>query len=317
MLSTLRSFVRAAWGRASFEREMDAELRFHLETRTADLIRRGLAPDEAARRARLDFGNATLYRDRCRDSRRLTLWDDLRIDLRFALRNMRKDRFMSMAIVGTLAIGIGATAAMFSAVNAALLRPLPFPEPSQLVMVFAGTESPMPASGPDYMEWRASCRLCADMAAMGQWQSTVAGGAQPERVLIGRVTASFFTTVGVPPMLGRGFLPDEMGRGLFGNVEQPMENGAVILGASLWRRQFGADPAILGRTIQVEGDPATVVGVMPDGFSFPDRAEAWVPAAIVSNRGNSYLKVITRLRTGTSLPQADAEFRTLIARMQA
>jgi predicted permease len=317
MLKELLSFSRAAWRRSAFERDMDDEMRFHLEARTADLVRGGLAPHEAARRARLEFGNATLYRDKCRDSRRLTLWDDLRIDLRFALRSMRKDAFLSTAIVATLAVGIGATAAMFSAVNAAMLRPLPFPDPSQLVMVFGGATDPMPVSGPDYTEMRAGCRVCSDLAALGQWASTVAGGAQPERVLIGRVTASFFTTVGVPPMLGRAFLPDEMGRGLFGNVEKPMENGAVVLGASLWRRQFGGDPAILGKVIRIEGDPSTVVGVMPDGFSFPDRAEAWVPAAIVTDRGNSYLKVIARLRPGVSVSRADVDFKALIARAQA
>ena len=317
MLQRLRSFSRAVLGRAAFERDMDDEIRFHLEARAAEHVRRGLAPDEAARRACLEFGNAAVHRDRCRDSRRVTLWDDLRIDLRFAFRHMRKDRFLSIAIVGTLAVGIGATAAMFSAVNAALLRPLPFPDPSRLVMVFTSANEPMPASGPDYLEWRAGCRVCADLAALGQWPSTIAGGTQPERVLVGRVTPSFFTTVGVPPMLGRGFLADEMGRGLFGNVETPLERSAVILGASLWRRQFGADPAILGRAIRVEGDVATVVGVMPDGFSFPDRVEAWVPAAIVTNRGNSYLKVIARLRPGVPVTQAHAELSTLIKRRQA
>src|SRR5258708_513126 len=154
MLKQIRSFARAAWRRPAFERDMDNEMRFHLDARTAHFLRQGLAPEEAARRARREVGNVTLYRDRCRDSRRLTIWDDLRNDLRFALRNMRKDAFLSTAIVATLAVGIGATAAMFSAVNAALLRPLPFPDPSQLVMVFAGPAGPLSVFGPDYMEWR-------------------------------------------------------------------------------------------------------------------------------------------------------------------
>src|SRR5438874_4895487 len=160
MLKRLVSFLRAALDRAAFEREMDEEMRFHLEARTADLVRTGLAREDAARQARLEFGNAALHRDRCRDSRRLTLWDDLRIDLRFAFRSMRKDRFLSTAVVATLAVGIGTTAAMFSAVNAALLRPLPFPDPSELVMVFGGTDGPMPVFGPDYVEWRRNCRVC-------------------------------------------------------------------------------------------------------------------------------------------------------------
>jgi predicted permease len=316
MLKKLLSFARAVRGRAAFERDLDDEMRFHLEARTAHFVREGLAPDEAARRARREFGNVTLYRDRCRDARRLTLWDDLRIDLRFAFRSMRKDTFLSAAIVATLAVGIGATAAMFSAVNAALLRPLPFPDPSQLVMVFGGTDGPLAVFGPDYTEWRANCQVCSDMAALTQWPSTVAGGATPERVLIGRVTPSLFTTMGVQPMLGRGFLPDEMGRGLFGNIENPVEHAAVILGASLWRRQFGGDSTIIGKTIRIEGDPSIVVGVMPDGFSFPDRAEAWVPASVLTTRGNAYLQVISRLRPDVSLAQADAELKTVIARLQ-
>ena len=314
MLRKLRSLARAAWGRAAFERDMDDELRFHIETRTADLVRRGLAPDEAARRARLEFGNETLYRDRCRDSRRLTILDDLRIDLRFALRNMRKDGFLSGAVVATLAVGIGATAAMFSAVNAALLRPLPFPEPSQLAMVFAGTQGPMSVFGPDYTEWRGNCQVCSEMAAFSRWPTTVAGGAVAERVLVGRVTPSFFPTLGVQPMLGRGFLTGEMGRGSFNNVEKPLENAAVILGASLWRRQFGGDPSIIGRTIRIEGDPSTVVGVMPDGFSFPERAEAGLPPC--SPRGKRICRSSPGCGRGRRSRRRSAEFKTLIARMQ-
>ena len=126
----LFSFFRAAWGRTAFEQDMADEMRFHLEARTADLVRRGHAPDEAARLARRDFGNVAAYRDRCRDSRRLTLLDDLRIDLRFALRAMRKDAQVSATIVATLALGIAARpAAMFTAVNAGCSVRSPSPIP--------------------------------------------------------------------------------------------------------------------------------------------------------------------------------------------
>ena len=230
---------------------------------------------------------------------------------------MRKDALVTLTIVATLSLGIGATAAMFTAVNAALLRPLPFPDPDRLMMVFSGPSDPMPSFGPDFEEWRAGCESCAGMAAFHQWESTVAGGAEPERVLVARVTPGFFATLGVQPILGRTFLPSEQGRGMVGANDQPGANGAVILGASLWRRQFHADPAMIGRTVKVEGDPSVVVGVMPDGFAFPDRAEAWAPAVVSTTRGNLYLRVLARLKPGVSLAQADAQFKTLIARLQA
>jgi len=312
MWRTLRTWLR----RSAWEDDMRDEMRFHVEARAADLAARGMPPADAARQARLEFGSAALYRDRCRDARRLTLVDDLLGDLRYALRSMRHDAIVTVTIVATLALGIGATAAMFSAVNAALLRPLPFHEPDRLVMVFSGPSDPTPSFGPDFEEWRAGCGTCASMAAFHQWESTVTGGAEPERVLVGRVTPGFFATLGVQPMLGRPFLPSEQGRAMLGGSEQPVASGAVILGASLWRRQFHADPAVIGRTIKLEGDPSVVVGVMPDGFAFPDRAEAWAPAVISPTRGNLYLQVLARLKPDVSVAQANAEFKTLIARLQ-
>jgi len=316
MLRRLRSFWGAATGRAAFERDMHDELRFHVESRTADLIRRGVPADAAARQARLEFGNAAVYRDRCRDARRLTLLDDLQADLRFSLRAMRKDAPLTLTIVGTLALGIGATTAMFTAVNAALLRPLPFPDPSQLVTVSSGAEI-QAVPGPDFLEWQAGCRACAGLAAFTQWPSTIAGGAGPERVLVGRVTPSFFNTLGVQPALGRTFLPDEVPHSESGIVDASRRNTAVILGASLWRRRFLGDPGVVGRTIRVDSAPTLVVGVMPDGFAFPDRAEAWVPADIAVTRRNSTLQVVARLGHGVSLSQGLAAFRAVIARNES
>jgi putative ABC transport system permease protein len=317
MGARLLSFFRAAWQRAAFERDMDDEMRFHLETRVAELRRRGHAEAEATRIARREFGNAALHRDRCRDARWLTLLDDLKADVRFALRAMRKDVQVTLTIVTTLALGIGATTAMFTAVNAALLRPLPFPNPSQLVMVSGGGGEIQAVPGPDFVEWQAGCRACAGLAAFSQWQSTIAGGAGPERVLVGRVTPGFFDTLGVQPVLGRTFLPEEVPHSESGIVDGSRRNVAVILGASLWRRQFHGDPAIVGRTIRVDSAPTTVVGVMPDGFAFPDRAEAWVPADVPTTRRNATLRVIARLADGVSVPQGVASFQTAVARSEA
>ena len=317
MLHRVRSFWRAARGRSAFERDMDDELRFHLERRTAELVGRGLPAGEAARRARLEFGNAAVYRDRCRDSRRLTLLDDLQADLRFSFRAMRKDAPLTLTIVATLALGIGATGAMFTAVNAALLRPLPFSDPAQLVIVSSGGGDIQAVPGPDFVEWQAGCGACAGLAAFTQWESTIAGGAEPERVLVGRVTPGFFGVLGVQPVLGRTFLPEELPHSESGIVDSSRRNTAVILGASLWRRQFHGDAAIVGRTIRVDNAPTLVVGVMPDGFAFPDRADAWVPADVPTTRRNATLRVIARLKPGVSLVQGATAFRTLIARAES
>jgi putative ABC transport system permease protein len=315
MLQAIRSLWRAAVRRGRFERDMDDELRFHVESRAADLVAHGVPPGDAARRARIEFGNPAVYRDRCRDSRRLTLVDDLRGDVRFALRATRKDAALSLTIVATLALGIGATAAMFTAVNAALLRPLPFADPSQLVMVFAdGDIHAVP--GPDFVEWREGCGACAGMAAFTQWESTIAGGVEAERVLVGRVTPELFSTLGIQPLLGRTFLPSEMARSDAGIADRAAVNAAVILGAGVWRRQFQSDPAIVGRTIRVDSAPTLVVGVMPDGFAFPDRAEAWVPADVSTTRRNAYLQVLARLKPGTSAARGAEEFKALIARSE-
>jgi putative ABC transport system permease protein len=317
LLARFRNTLRSLLRRDGFEDAMDAEMRFHLESRTADLVARGMRQRDAARAARLEFGSVEKQKDLARASAGLRLFDDLRADVRFALRAMGRDALVTLTIVATLSLGIGATAAMFTAVNAALLRPLPFPDPDRLMMLFSGPSEPTPSFGPDFEEWHAGCGACAGMAAFHQWETTVSGGAEPERVLAARVTPDFFATLGVQPMLGRSFLRSEQGRGMLGNTEQPVANAAVILGASLWRRQFHADPAVIGRTIKIEGDPSLVVGVMPDGFAFPDRAEAWAPAVVSTTRGNLYLKVLARLKPGVSPAQADAEFKTLIARLQA
>ena len=316
MFTRLRSVWRVVRGRAAFEAQMSAELQFHIDSRIADLQVTGLTLEDARRQARREFGNPAAIEDRCRDARRLTLFDDLRADVRFALRAMRKDLQLTVTIVATLALGIGATAAMFTAVNAALLRPLPFPNPSQLAMVSGGGEI-QAVPGPDFLEWQEGCRACAGLAAFSHWPSTIAGGTAPERVLVGRVTPGFFSTLGVQPVLGRTFLAEEVPHSDSGIVDASRRNVAVILGASLWRRQFQGDPAIVGRTIRVDSAPTVVVGVMPDGFAFPDRAEAWVPAAVPATRRNATLRVVTRLADGVSVAQGVASFQAAIARHDA
>jgi putative ABC transport system permease protein len=313
----LRSLWRVLRRRSVFERDMDDELRFHLESRADDLVRSGLPRAEALRRARLEFGNPEAWQDRCRESRRLHLADDLRLDLRFAWRTIRRDAFLSATIVATLALGIGATTAIFSVVDAVVLRPLPFPHPDRLVAVGALDKGRvMTVFGPDFVEWRAECRACEEMAAYSYTgPSYLTGGAEPDRVRIGHVSESFFRTLDVQPMLGRTFLPDDTGRPDVGIGPQNTPVTAVILSYRLWQRRFDRDPSIVGRAVRVEGDVSTVVGVMPDGFTFPSDAEAWVPATINAKRDNAYLRVIARLRPGVVPAEAQAELQVIAQRL--
>src|SRR6185295_11238756 len=160
---------------------------------------------------------------------------DLHGDLRYALRSLRKDPLLSATIIITLALGIGATTAIFSVSNAVLLRPLPFPEPDRLMMLFSFTPDGRSGGpngrvfGPDFVEWRAQCRVCAEMAAFtGTFPGNVAGGPEPDRVRIAHVSDRMFATMGVQPLLGRGFLPDDRGRAPFGEAASDVPRAVVI-----------------------------------------------------------------------------------------
>jgi len=295
---------------------MDDEIRFHLERRTEDLVRDGLTREAAIRRARLEFGNPEAHQDRCREAKKLHLVDDVRLDLRFARRMIRRDAPLSAAVIATVALGIGATTAAFSVVNAVLLRPLPLPDPGRLVVLGSAADQITAVTGPDFLEWRAGCHSCAALGAYSYTgPSSLAGGIEPERVRIGHVTESFFATIGVQPALGRTFLPEDTGRPMIGSGPQSAPVTAVILSHRLWRSRFGARPEIVGSKVIVEGDPCTVVGVMPDGFAFPADADAWVPATVNSKRDNAYLRVIARLKPGVVPAQVRTELEGLAQRL--
>jgi predicted permease len=244
--------------------------------------------------------------------------DDMIQDIRYGVRMLWNRPGFSAVVILILAFGIGATSAIFSVVNAVLLRPLPYPEPDRL-MVFAASEQGRinTSTGPDYVEWRSQCRTCAQMAAYtGAWPSNLTGGTEPDRVKVARVTENLFATLGVQPLLGRTFLPEEMGRPAAGSDWQTTGSTAVILSYGLWQRRFGADPAVIGKAVKLEGDACAVVGVMPDGFKFPDEAEAWAPVTISPTRNNAYLRLIARLRTDVTQAQAEAELTAITRRIE-
>ncbi len=302
--------------RADWRQEWEAELRYR-ETLLAQW-------DRLDRRSKFDllwhslgaFADALWLQPK-------RLEDEMFQDLRYGMRMILNRPGFSAVVVLVLALGIGATSAIFSVVNAVLLRPLPYPEPDRLMMVFSASEKGGRSErvgtvfGPDFVELRDQCRSCAQVAAYtGTGPSNLTGGAEPERVRVAEVTPNLFATLGAQPMLGRTFLPEEVGRTTAVNDMQTIGSRAVILSYGLWQRRFGADPAVIGKTVKVEGDACAVIGVMPDGFKFPGEAEAWMPVAPSPKRNNAILRVVARLQPDVTHAQAQAELATIARRLE-
>ena len=300
-----------------------AEIEAHLELETEQLKEHGLSEEEARVAARRAFGNVTRAQERFYESGRWLWWDHLVQDLRYGLRTLAKNPGFTAVAVLTLALGIGANTAIFSVVNALLLRPLPFPAPDQLVRVVSvrlRENAPDNASYPDFADWRAQNHVFERMAAFHIDSFTLTGQGEAAHIPGAVVSAELFSLLGVRPALGRAFLPEEdkLGAADGGLV--------VILSHRLWQERFGADPGIVGRTIELDNRSFTVVGVMPAGFQFPIQAgpiDFWTTVAVefiaptgfhpmAEQRGAHYLDVIARLKPHVSQAQAQAEMRTIV-----
>ena len=236
-------------------------------------------------------------------------------DIRYGVRGLlKRPGFTAIALI-TLALGIGANTAIFSVVNAVLLRPLPFRNADQLVIVwedagFLGFPRNTPAPA-NYADWKTQNQSFVDMAACAEKSFNITGDGEPERVTAHAVTANFFPVFGVPPLLGRNFLPDE---------DRPGGNKVAMLSYSLWQSRYGGDPQILNRDILLNGEKFSVVGVMPSGFQFLEKeVRLWVPLALspeeLANRGGHYLNVVARLKPGVGLPQAQADMNAVMRRI--
>ena len=228
-----------------------------------------------------------------------TLWQDLRFGLRMLLK---RPGFTAVAVM-TLALGIGANTAIFSVVNAVLLRPLPFGDPDRLVL-FYGTNRHMGFSGPwavcdpDYSEWKAQEEAFGQIAAYQRRPFSMTGVGDPERLQGLVCDAGLFSLLGVRPAVGRVFTEEE---------EKAGHDDVVVIGQKLWRGRFGSDPSVLGRVVYLDGESRTVIGVMPSGFEFPNQTEIWTPLVLTSDCSNAFNQVIARLKPGVELNQAQEE----------
>ena len=305
--------LAGSFGGARRDRDLAAELESHLQMHVDDGVRAGLAPDEARRRAVLALGGLEATKDRYRDRRGLPFFDTLRQDLVYALRTLRKSPSFSAVAIGTLALGIGANTAIFSVVNAALLRPLPFHHPDRLVLVFAtdaarGDRYDV-TSYPSFLDWRDQNHSFDSMAAFATRALTIAFGTESVVASGKRVTPGFFDVLGVQPAVGRGFRADE---------DQPGSTSVAILSDAFARHHFGSSAAAIGRALRVNEEPHTIVGVMPPSFHMEqiEHEELYLPLPIEANRGHGFLRVVARLKRGVSVRRAQIDMER-IATQQA
>jgi len=295
--------LRALFRGGALDRELDEELRFHFDHLVEEHVARGLTPEAARREALLAIGGIERRKEECRDSRGVALVDDAVRDLRSAFRTLGRAPAFTTAALLTLALGLGATVAMFTVVNGVLLRPLPFPEPDRLHAVSLAPSSYAFRGIPGmadrtFVAFRERDRTFEHLAALTTYKANLTGAGDPVVIPVGNVTTEFFDALGVRAALGRTFVPDDGQEG---------RERAVVMSDRLWRTQFGSDPAIVGKPITLNGLRHTVVGVMPAGFDFPRGSAAWSPFIIRLDPGNSWLvTVIGRLKPGVTVGQARA-----------
>jgi len=306
---------------------MEAEFRFHLESQIGDYVSQGLSREEAELRARREFGPVDLAKDECRDQRAVEWLDHFLRDVRYACRSLRKSpEFVAAAII-TLALGIGANTAIFSVVYAVLLKPLPYAQPDQVYSVEVviperrGQLPSLPVTVQAYLEWRKADTAFAAMSTLRPWECNLTGDGEPERLGGARVSANFFSFLGVPAARGRGFSAEE---------EKPGNERVVVISDALWRRRYGADPALLGRKVDVNGESHLVVGIAPPSLLVPTgmllhpllpfapRIDIWKPIAptIMELKNESWDHgLLVRLRPGANLETGRQQLEAVLNAM--
>ncbi len=312
----LRSFLRAALFRHRMEREMEQEWQFHLDARIDDLVATGLSRADAATRARIEFGDPWRWKEYGRESRGLQFLDEMRQDVTYATRQSSGAPVFTVVAVVTLALGIGANTAVFSVINAVLLRPLPYKDSDQLVRFIENFPAPRGTSGPplrvpgmdlaELATLRVKARTVSHVAAFAGTTMTLTRDDDTIRVEGAQVSPDLFPMLGAGALIGRTFEPQEA---------TAATAAIVVLSYGAWQRLFGGDPHILGRVLHLDGTGRAVVGVMPRGFGFPDaHAEFLVPFVppTLPPGARASRPAIARVKPGVSRQAAAAEINSLL-----
>jgi predicted permease len=303
-------WLRRLFRKQQSEKQLDAELRFHVERQIADNLAKGIAPQEARRRAQLDFGGLEPIKQATRESRRGHLLETLFQDLRYASRILRKNPGFTIAAAITLALGIGANTAIFSIVSASILRPLPYKESDRIVQISAHTAMfPTFSLGISWLnldQIRAQASSLEQASAYSETDKTLTGSGEPTLLSVASVTDGFFEELGVTSQIGRLLIPEDIKAG---------QNFVIVISDSLWRTRFGADPKVLGKTLVLDKQPYTIVGVSAPKFTFPSSEQAWVPFfASAADRQNAkyfMLQTIGKLRVGEKPEKLNAQLNSI------
>ncbi|MCH7533526.1 MAG: ABC transporter permease [Gemmatimonadetes bacterium] len=306
----LKTLLRpdAAW------KDLDDEVRFHLEMEAARLRREGLAPEEARRQAMLRFGGVERIKDETREARGTKLWEDMMQDLKYGLRMIVKNPVFSAVAIITLALGIGANTAIYTVVKAVLLDPLPFEESEELTLLWTRNDeqnqdkymvSPM-----DFDDWRTMNTTFESMAAFWPTTGTVTeDDGNPTRVRVVHTTEDFFTVMGVLPLSGRAFREDD----------GPGSTAVAVLSHGFWQRRFGGDPAVIGQSITLDGGPIEVIGIVRPEHTFPDNTDMWINMTWtmqIQSRQARWMSAIGRLNDADALGAARTDLVGVAARIE-
>lgn len=301
---------RRAFRRRAFDQQVAEEMREHLAQETARRIARGEDPIAARRNAAIEFGSLASYQEQAREQRPGAWIEPVLQDITYASRQLRKAPGFALVAIATLALGIGANTAIFSAVDAVLFRPQPYPAPDRLVRVFETVPngSPNSVSGASFRDWRDHQTQFAALALTANDQVDLTGFGQPEKINALSVSSDFGRVFGLPPLRGRDFTAadDRVGG----------QNRVVMLSESFWRTRYGADDHAVGRTLVIDGQPHEIIGVMPAGIWHQRYVQLFLPYVL---QPNSYLTshdvhrcgVIGRLKPGAALASAEAELKTI------
>src|ERR1700730_4439836 len=315
----LRSLLR----REEVERELDEEMRYHVERKTEEYIAAGLAPRQARQAAVRAMDGIEQQKEECRDTRGVNWLQDFLQDLRFAARMLRRTPGFAAVVVLTLALGIGANSAIFSVIDGILLQPLPYGDPDRLVIVWENnlrrSNPHNVVSPPNFLDWQAQNHVFSGMSYISDLRVNLTGSGEPEQIVAEYVSANFFSVLGVSPILGSGFTPENGEGG---------KDKVVALSYGLWKRRFGGDPGIVGKTIELNGKVLTIVGVMPQNFTFfitqgtlsgekPELWSPWVLPAAYHQRKDigRFMAVVARLQPGITTARAQTEMTAIAARL--
>jgi len=315
--------LRSLFRQRATDQELDEELRYHVECRTEENIAKGMTPQEARRAAMLAMGGVEKRKEECRETRKVNWLQNVAQDIRYGLRMLRKSPGFTVTAVLTIALGIGATTAIFSIVDATLLHPLPYPHPEQLVSV----EDDLPGVGaqsvgisvPEWQDFERS-GIFQHVSPIGGGSVNLTGSSQPMRIFFAAVPPNYFALIGLNPQLGRSFNPEDRTPGF--TLECLISDG-------LWKRAFGADPQVLGRSIRLDNDLYQIIGVMPAGYHDPGRTneerntEMWLatgfagaPAPLPQRNLRILPNTIARIAPGLTVKTAQSRLDALVASLQ-